>query len=116
MIKIKRAYEEPGPEDGRRILVDKFWPRGLSKEDAKIDAWLKEIAPSDSLREDFHESHDFSSFKSRYKKQLQVDIRQEACRKILAQAQEGHVTLVFSSRNEEENNAVVLKEFLEIMG
>ena len=116
VIKIKRAYEEPGPEDGRRILVDKFWPRGLSKEDAKIDAWLKEIAPSDSLREDFHESHDFSSFKSRYKKQLQADIRQEACRKILAQAQEGHVTLVFSSKNEEENNAVVLKEFLEEMG
>lgn len=113
MIKLKRAYEEPNPEDGYRILVDKFWPRGISKEDAKIDEWLKEIAPSDTLRDDFHESGDFSSFKSQYKEQLRADKRQEACRKILDKAEEGEVALVFSSKNEEENNAVVLKEFLE---
>lgn len=115
VIKLKRAYEDPSPEDGYRILVDKFWPRGISKEDAKIDEWLKEIAPSDTLRENFHESGNFSSFKSQYKEQLKADKRQEACRKILDKAEKGDVTLVFSSKNEEENNAVVLKEFLKGM-
>lgn len=115
MIQIKRAYEEPSTDDGWRVLVDKFWPRGISKEDAQIDDWLKGIAPSDGLRDDFHESEDFSSFKSRYREQLEADKRQEACRKILEKAEEGTVTLIYSSKNEEENNAVVLQEYLEEM-
>lgn len=113
VIKLKRAYEKLNDEDGYRILVDKLWPRGLSKEDAKIDEWLKEIAPTDTLRKKFHESKDFSAFKAQYKKQLQANKRQEACQKILNMAKEGTVTLVFAAKNVEENNAVVLKEFLE---
>lgn len=113
VIKIKRAYEEPGRDDGWRVLVDKFWPRGISKEDGRIDDWLKDIAPSDQLREDFHESKDFSSFRIRYREQLEAEKRQKACRRILEKAEEGTVTLIYSSKNEEENNAVVLEEYLE---
>lgn len=113
VIQIKRAYADPESGDGWRVLVDKFWPRGISKEDAQIDDWLKDIAPSDELRKDFHESEGFSSFKSRYREQLQADKRQEACRKILEKVEEGNVTLIYSSKNEKENNAVVLKEYLE---
>lgn len=115
LIKLKRAYEDPSQDDGYRILVDKFWPRGISKEDAEIDEWLKEIAPTDTLRNVFHESDDFSSFKTQYKEQLKTTKRKEACQKILDKAKEGGVTLVFTSKNEKENNAVVLKEFLEEM-
>lgn len=115
VIKLKRAYDDPSPDDGCRILVDKFWPRGVSKEEAEIDEWLKDIAPSDTLRDNFHQSHDFSTFKAQYKEQLKADKRQEACQKILDKAEEGDVTLIFASKNEQENNAVVLKEFLEEM-
>lgn len=111
-IRLRRAYEEPGPMDGQRILVDRVWPRGISKEDLELDAWLKDIAPSDALREWFgHDPGKWGAFKDRYTKEL--DEREEAVAAIRERCGEGRVTLVYGAKDEKRNNAVALKDYLE---
>ncbi len=112
MLKVKRVYEKPSREDGIRVLVDRLWPRGLTKADAKIDIWLKEISPSDALRKWFnHDPAKWTEFKRRYsaelkgKKNLLETIREEARR--------GSVTLVFGAKDEKHNNAVALAALIE---
>ncbi|WP_066729743.1 DUF488 domain-containing protein [Desulfuromonas sp. DDH964] len=111
-IAVKRAYEEPSAKDGRRILVDRIWPRGRSKEVMQLDAWLKEVAPSDELRKWFgHEPEKWPEFKRRYFAEL--DDHPEAVAELRGLLGRGRVTLVFGARDEAHNNAVALKEYLE---
>ena len=111
-IAVKRAYDEPKPGDGYRILVDRIWPRGVSKENVKIDEWLKDIAPSSVLRRWFvHDPKKWGEFKKRYFHEL--DGHKELTDAIRKRAKRGRVTLVYSARDEQYNNAVVLKEYLE---
>jgi uncharacterized protein YeaO (DUF488 family) len=113
-LKLKRMYEAPSEEDGFRILVDRLWPRGLSKEKAKIDLWLKEVAPSDALRKRFcHDPGKWAEFKIRYGKELAG--RKDLVEVILQKLKTGKVTLVFGARDEQHNNAAALKEYLEAM-
>ena len=112
MIKIKRIYESPARDDGVRILVDRLWPRGLSKEKAKVDLWLKEVAPSDRLRKWYsHDPQKWDQFKQNYFKELEHP--QEGIRLIVEKMREGNVTFLFSSKEERLNNAVALKEYIE---
>ena len=111
-IKIKRVYDKPDENDGFRILVDRLWPRGLSKNRAKIDLWLKEIAPSHELRKWFaHDPQKWGEFKKKYFKQL--DGQKELLSLILEKAKQGEVTLLFGSREERYNNAAALKGYFE---
>lgn len=111
-IALKRAYETPARSDGCRILVERLWPRGLSKQDAKIDLWTKEAAPSSALRRWFdHDPDKWAEFKRRYFKELRA--RKEALRPILEQARAGRVTFVFASRELRYNNAVALKQYVQ---
>jgi len=112
MLKIKRIYEPPTAEDGRRILVDRLWPRGLTKDGAKIDEWLKEIAPSDELRKWFgHDPARWEEFRTRYHQELKGHT--ELLEKVRSEAKKGTVTLLFAAKDAEHNNAVVLKEMLD---
>lgn len=107
MFRLKRAYEPPAPSDGRRILVDRLWPRGLSKEKAAIDEWMKEIAPSAELRRWFgHDPEKWREFRRRYTQELRA--RGGLVREIARLASRGRVTLVYGARDEEHNDAVVL--------
>ncbi|HEX5154865.1 MAG TPA: DUF488 domain-containing protein [Parafilimonas sp.] len=111
MIQLKRAYEPKERKDGFRILVDRLWPRGIKKEDMHVDIWLKEIAPSSALRKWFnHDPEKWITFKTKYKAELQ----QSASLDELKQLIEKHktITLVYSAKDEEHNQAVVLKELL----
>lgn len=111
-IKLKRAYEKPNKADGARILVDRLWPRGLTKEKASLDLWLKEIAPSTELRKWFgHDPKKWRSFRSRYQTELKQ--HPDELKVIKSKAKEGAVTLIYGARDQEHNEAVVLKEFLE---
>ena len=110
-IAIKRAYDEPTPEDGTRILVDRLWPRGLSKEQAHIDVWLKEIAPSNELRKWFgHDPEKFAEFRSRYKAELASGEAIDALGRLHELARQGPVTLLYAAHDTEHNNAVVLRD------
>lgn len=110
-IKIKRVYEKPAKSDGVRIYVDRYWARGLTKEDARIDEWIKDIAPSDGLRKWYsHDPLKWKEFKSRYFKELAS--KQVLIGKLL-EWKENVITLLFSSKEIELNNAAALKEFLE---
>jgi len=114
-IRIKRAYDDPAAEDGTRILVDRLWPRGLSKEKARIDDWPKEIAPSNELRRWYgHDPEKWEEFRSRYFAELEE--RPDEVEKLREQVRQGRATFVFSSKEEELNNAVALKEYLESRG
>lgn len=111
-IKIKRVYKKASKNDGFRILVDRIWPRGVSKEEAHLDEWIKDIAPSTSLRKWFdHVDERFDEFSKKYKQELKnsPDLVQE----ILKKAKEKTLTLVYSAKDEKHNQAVVLKSFLE---
>ena len=112
MIKIKRVYDAPAKDDGYRILVDRLWPRGVSKEKAKVDLWLKEIAPSNELRTQFcHDPKKWGTFQKKYETELKD--KGELLRKIRQMEKEkGTVTLVYSAKDEEHNNAVALSTFL----
>lgn len=111
MIKIKRVYDPPSGEDGHRILVDRLWPRGTSKEKAGVDLWLKEIAPSNELRKWYeHDPLKWEEFKQRYFKEL--GDHQDLLDQIRQLMKEGQVTLVYGSREEKLNNAVALREYL----
>ena len=110
-IRLKRAYDAPSEDDGNRLLVDRIWPRGIGREDARIDEWLKEIAPSDQLRRWFgHDPDKWDEFKKRYFREL--DNRPEAVRSLAKRATEGPLTIVFAAKDVEHNNAVALKEYL----
>lgn len=113
MIKIKRVYEVPSNEDGYRILVDRLWPRGIAKEKAEIDLWMKEVAPSDVLRKWFsHDPEKWTEFKKRYAEELAA--KQELLSKLRQIEKEKRiVTFLYSAKETERNNAVALKAILE---
>ena len=112
MIRVKRVYEAPAPSDGTRFLVDHLWPRGLKKEAVKVQSWVKAVSPSNELRDWFgHEPAKWKEFQRRYFAEL--DKQPEAWQPLLEAAQEGDITLVFSARDTEHNNAVAFKEYLE---
>lgn len=111
-LQIKRIYEDPSQADGYRVLVDRLWPRGVSKEDAQLDEWLKEIAPSTKLRKWFdHDPDKFDEFSDRYKGELSR--KEEVVDRLLNIAEEQRVTLLYAARDETHNHATVLKEFLD---
>lgn len=111
MLRIKRVYDPPARDDGFRILVDRIWPRGLRKEDAAVDLWLKDVAPSAALRRWFgHDPEKWAEFKRRYHAEL---ARNRAALKPLEDAmRKGRVTLVYGARDTEHNNAVALAAFM----
>jgi uncharacterized protein YeaO (DUF488 family) len=113
MIKVKRIYDQPTKEDGFRILVDRLWPRGVSKENAKINLWLKEIAPSDDLRTWFsHDPKKWEEFKEKYETELKD--KQELIQKIKQEEKENEtVTLLYSAKDQEHNQAVALSILLK---
>ena len=111
-LKIKRVYEKPDRADGVRILADRLWPRGLTKEKARVDLWLKDIAPSTELRKWFgHDPKKWRSFRGRY--QTELKHHPDQLKLIKSKAKGGTVTLIYGSRDQEHNEAVVLKQFLE---
>lgn len=114
-IRLKRAYDDPADNDGMRVLVDGMWPRGVAKADARIDEWLKTLAPSKSLRQWFnHDADKFDEFRACFKQELTHGEAAEALERLRAYYRDGHrVTLVYAARDREHNNAVVLKEILQ---
>jgi len=116
-VVVKRVYEAASRSDGVRVLVDRLWPRGLKKEDAAVKLWLRELAPSDELREWFHANPEgWRMFRKRYLKELIGEKASAAVEKLHHLAEtKARVTLLYASRNEEYNNAVVLKELLDGM-
>lgn len=111
MIKLKRIYDPYSRQDGKRVLVDRLWPRGIKKENAHIDKWLKDIAPSDALRKWFsHDSSRWKEFKKRYNDELKD--KKELLKELLADSRKDTVTLLFGAKDIEHNNAVVIKEAL----
>jgi len=114
-VTIKRAYEAPSRTDGTRVLVDRLWPRGLAKDAARLDEWLRDLAPSNELRRWYHSNKDqWSAFRSRYLKELSQPACQEALHRLYELAHtRKRLTLVYASKNETRNNAVVLKELLD---
>lgn len=110
-INIKRAYEKPSTADGKRILVDRLWPRGLTKEKAAIDMWLKDIGPSTELRKWFgHDPEKWEEFQKRYRQELKKNKEQVSLLSKLIR--KGAVTLIYGARDEEHNEALVLKDWL----
>ena len=115
MIKTKRVYDEVEKDDGIRVLVDRLWPRGIKKEEVKIDLWLKEVAPSIELRKWFsHEPSRWKEFCKRYKEELRMDEEKKIALSVLTKiATRKKLTLIYSAKDKEHNNAVVLKKLLE---
>jgi len=112
MLLVKRVYEPQGRQDGTRVLVERLWPRGMKKESLKMEGWLKDVAPSDALRRWFgHDPAKWHEFCRRYWAEL--DARKDAWRPILESARRGTVTLLYSARDTEHNNALALKNYLE---
>lgn len=115
MISVKRVYEPAEPSDGIRYLVERLWPRGIRKENLKMESWLKDVAPSNELRKWFH--HDpskWDEFQSRYFAELES--KPDAWHLLMEAAKHGKVTLLYSARDQQHNNAVALQEFLEGQG
>jgi uncharacterized protein YeaO (DUF488 family) len=114
-VALKRVYAPPSPHDGARVLVDRLWPRGLRKSDIALDAWLKELAPSNELRKWFH-AHplQWSKFREKYLKELTTEAANSALQQLYElQKQHRRLTLLFASKNEERNNALVLKQLID---
>jgi uncharacterized protein YeaO (DUF488 family) len=110
-VRIKRAYERPAAEDGTRILIDRLWPRGIKKEDAALEQWLKDIAPSTALRKWFgHDPARWDEFRRRYAEEVREN--PSALQTLRSLAQQGRITLVYSAHDELHNDAVVLREIL----
>ena len=111
-IQLKRAYEPPGKEDGVRLLVERLWPRGLTKEKAGIDEWFKDVAPSAKLRTWYsHDLKKWPEFRRRYQEELRAN-REEIAR-LRERIKTGAATFVYAAKDEEHNSALVLKEYLE---
>jgi uncharacterized protein YeaO (DUF488 family) len=112
MIQLKRVYDAPAKADGKRFLIERLWPRGIKKENLKIDAWIKEVGPSTELRKWFsHDPGKWDRFRERYFREL--DRNASVLRPILDASREGAVTLIYSSHDREHNNAVALAEYLK---
>lgn len=110
-VRLKRVYERPSPDDGYRVLVDRLWPRGLARERAQVDEWLRELGPSDELRRWFgHRPERFAEFRRRYVAELGA--HEEELRTLRRRAREGRVTLLYAARDREHNDAVVLADVL----
>lgn len=114
-VELKRAYDEPSPSDGARVLVDRLWPRGVSKEAAQLAAWLKDLAPSDELRKWYHaRPTQWAAFRKRYIEELNSPAAEAALEELHEIARKHkRLTLVFASRNIERNNATVLRDLLQ---
>jgi uncharacterized protein YeaO (DUF488 family) len=114
MIRIKRVYREPSLEDGVRILIDRMWPRGLSKERARIVAWRKDLAPTASLRKWFrHDPAKWNEFRQRYQSELSRSDQVETAKALVRDSHRKTITLVYGAADEEHNHAVALKEWLD---
>jgi uncharacterized protein YeaO (DUF488 family) len=112
MIHLKRVYEEPSKKDGIRVLVERLWPRGLTKERAAVDLWLKDVAPSPELRKWFgHDPARWEQFQERYRRELRK--QKDAVQLLKQKGKQGSVTLVYAARDEEHNGALTLKRFLQ---
>jgi uncharacterized protein YeaO (DUF488 family) len=116
-VALKRVYEKPSLSDGKRVLVDRLWPRGITKEQARVDRWLRDLAPSDELRRWFHERPEyFALFRKRYLKELSTASSIQALEELYTLVDSSKkVTLLYASKNTDRNNASVLKELLEGM-
>jgi uncharacterized protein YeaO (DUF488 family) len=113
-VRVKRVYEAARRSDGVRVLVDRLWPRGLTKQDAALDAWLSDLAPSDDLRKWFHAHPEhWAEFRKRYLQELSSGRAQAALDKLYDLGRRGKLTLLFASKDVERNNAVILRELLE---
>jgi uncharacterized protein YeaO (DUF488 family) len=113
MIKVKRVYEPASPDDGIRILVERLWPRGIARDELDFDTWFKDVAPSEGLRRWFgHEPRKWHAFRQRYF--VELDSNPEAWERILRASRRGRVTLIYSSRDTEHNNAVALRDYLQL--
>ena len=114
-IALKRVYTEPSPQDGTRVLVDRLWPRGLKKSDIALDAWLKDLAPSNELRKWYHaHPQQWGKFRERYLKELATEAANAALQQLYGlRKKRRRMTLLFASKNEERNNAVVLKQLID---
>lgn len=114
-LALKRVYEKPKDTDGIRVLVDRIWPRGVSKEDARLDHWLKTLAPSTPLRQWFaHDPQKWKEFQTRYYKELEEsDDAREALEQLRELTRKHRVTLLFGAKDQEHNNAVALKKYLD---
>jgi uncharacterized protein YeaO (DUF488 family) len=114
-IQLKRVYARPAPADGYRVLVDRIWPRGVSKDAARLDEWMKPLAPSNLLRKAFHAGDlSWGEFRRRYLSELKG--HRDHLRQLAQRSRSGRVTLVFSARDPEHNNAVVVKQYLRMLG
>lgn len=114
-IRIKRVYEAPSPDDGTRVLVDRLWPRGLGKDKARVDLWLKELAPSTELRKWFnHDPAKWAQFRQRYRQEL--ELQSGALERLGELIDSGSVTLLFGAKEERFNDAVALREFMLARG
>jgi uncharacterized protein YeaO (DUF488 family) len=112
MIQLKRAYENASPGDGERILVERLWPRGVSKQRASVDLWLKDVAPSPELRKWFgHDPAKWKQFEERYRNELKA--RPDVIDELRRKARRGKITFVYAARDQEHNSALILKNFLE---
>jgi uncharacterized protein YeaO (DUF488 family) len=116
-LRVKRVYAPVSDDDGTRILVDRLWPRGISKEKARIDLWLKDISPSDALRKRFHaKPAEWSAFRSAYAAELQREPALSAIEELRRHLKSQPVTLLYAARDESRNNAVALRTWLETSG
>lgn len=113
MIKLKRIYETPDNEDGVRVLVERLWPRGVSKETAHLNDWLRDIAPSDDLRKWYsHQPERWEMFREEYLKELEMHAGFESISKLVKWANDGDLTLLYAAKDTERNSAVVLRGYL----
>ena len=113
MIKIKRVYEKPAKQDGFRVLVDRLWPRGMKKEAAQVDVWMKDVAPSDALRKWFgHEAGRWAEFQKRYRHEL-AQAKERVAQLEKMEKEHGTLTLLFGAKDEQHNQAVVLEQVLK---
>ncbi len=114
MIRLKRAYDPPAADDGHRVLVDRLWPRGVSKDALRLDAWLRDLAPSAALRRWFgHDPARFAEFARRYQAELQREPARALLADLARRAARGPVTLVYAARDPDHNDAIVLRDLLE---
>ena len=113
LVALKRAYDEPEASDGTRVLVERLWPRGISKERAHIDLWLKQIAPSTELRKWYnHDVQKFQEFRRRYESELQSESAQKTLAQLREIAKQGQLTLILAARDVEHSSAAILRELL----
>ncbi|GAA3132698.1 DUF488 family protein [Streptomyces rameus] len=112
-VRVRRIYEPPEPDDGLRVLVDRLWPRGLAKDEARIDEWPKELTPSAELRTWYHGGGSYEEFRRRYEAELDAPRQAELLDALRRSAREGRVTLLTASKKPDQNHATVLAELLD---